>query len=540
MALNDNSPLHSSILRRVALMEAHRGDPDLQASTIELCRRDAVLWINDWVWTYDPRTDVKFLPFDLFPVQERFIRWLQEQETARKKCIVDKSRDMGVTYLACAYALHKWLFVPGDSTAFGSRKLDYVDLKGNPKSIFEKLRVMIRDLPPWMLPRGWNPDRHSNYCRIENPATGATITGEGGDDIGRGGRVSRYFLDEAAYIERPDLIERSLSTTTNFRIDISTPNGNGNPFATKRHSGDFPVFTLHWRDDPRKGEEWYRARRIEYRNDPVTLAQEIDIDYTASQSNTCIPGAWVRAAVELDLPSDALSVTAGLDVADDGGDLCVFTACRGPRVIAIEDWSHTNTTQSAFKAMDLAERHKVVSVNYDSVGIGAGVKGTVETSERPSASLFHAVNVGEAPTERHWLDGKTSKEKFRNLRAEAWWALRARFERTWEHVNGQAVYPADELISIPDHAVLISELSQPMYSYTETGKVEIEKKSAMRKRGVKSPDFAESLMLANLPVKGEVFRPEIGPERFIGGAVAQPDLRAAPPSPRPTVHPARL
>ena len=59
--------------------------------------------------------------------------------------------------------------------------------------------------------------------RLLNPANDATIIGEAGDNIGRGGSCSLFFVDEAAYLEHPALIEAALTATTDVRIDISTP-----------------------------------------------------------------------------------------------------------------------------------------------------------------------------------------------------------------------------------------------------------------------------------------------------------------------------
>ena len=109
---------------------------------------------------------------------------------------------------------------------------------------------------------------------------GTIIKGEAGDNIGRGGRSSIYFKDESAFYERPDKIEAALSQNSDVKIDVSTPNGTGNPFYRKRHGGQIPVFTFHWRQDPRKDQAWYdNQKRI---LDPVILAQEVDIDYTSS------------------------------------------------------------------------------------------------------------------------------------------------------------------------------------------------------------------------------------------------------------------
>jgi phage terminase large subunit len=74
------------------------------------------------------------------------------------------------------------------------------------------------------LAEGFNPesDKHMSYMRIVNPENGATITGEAGDNIGRGGRKTIYFKDESAHYERPDKIEASLSENTRVQMDISS------------------------------------------------------------------------------------------------------------------------------------------------------------------------------------------------------------------------------------------------------------------------------------------------------------------------------
>ncbi len=237
------------------------------------------------------------LPFDLFPRQEEFLLWLKERDELREDGLAEKSRDVGFTWLCADYALHCWLFGNGDATGFGSRKLDLVDRLGDPDTILEKIRIGLRNLPTWMRPTGFVIGEHDGFCRINNPSTGSIITGEGGDQIGRGGRKRRYFVDEAAFLERPRMVDAALLANTDVRIDISTPNGVGNPFHTKRFSGIVPVFTFHYSHDPRKTPEWVAKKKAQ--TDPVTWAQEYEIDYSASLEGVCCPGEWVRAAVGL-------------------------------------------------------------------------------------------------------------------------------------------------------------------------------------------------------------------------------------------------
>jgi phage terminase large subunit len=485
-----------SIRKRLSVRANIGDDPTKQAIEMEFCRRDVVAWVNRWGWTYDPREKRPTLPFDTFPRQAEFLLWIKDRDANRENGLAEKSRDVGFTWLCSFYALHCWLFNPGDSTGFGSRKLDLVDKIGDMDTILEKIRFGIRNLPYWMRPAGFTVGKHDGYCKIINPANGASITGEGGDSIGRGGRKSRYFVDEAAFLEHPALVEASLSANTDVRIDVSTPNGIGNPFYQKRTKSTLPVFTFHWTHDPRKTPEWADKKRSDVGE--TIWAQEYDIDYTASLSGICIPAKWVRAAVGLVLDCAGqgpfVRVDAGLDVADDGANENVLVTRQGPLVRDVVAWSHLNTTASAWRARDECHSRNVHSLHYDVVGVGSGVKGTFATTEEPLRFTANGINGGSAPSGSMWPDGETSAKKFLNLRAESWWKVRVRFEKTFEHVTQGIAHPADEMISIPDHGTLIAQLSMPLYFHTETGKVKIESKCDMRKRGVASPDYADALV----------------------------------------------
>lgn len=464
-----------------------------------LCAHNAVRWCNHWAWTFDPREKVATRPFDLFPRQEEFLLWMQAREDAGEDGVAEKSRDMGFTWCCCVYALHRWLYREGFSGGFGSRKEALVDKIGDPDSIFEKLRILLRNLPGWMLPTGFNWKRDDNFCKLINPANGSTITGEGGDNIGRGGRKSVYWVDEAAHLEHPQTIEAALSQTTRCRIWVSTPNGQGNLFYRKRFGGNVPVFTFHWRDDPRKDEAWYESekRRI---GDPVVIAQELDIDYSASVEGIVIPAAWVRAAVDLPLKvSKTYPLHAGLDVAAEGKNKNVLTGRRGPIVLQPLWWRHMNTTGTAHKAAEAARKMGAEVVHYDCVGVGAGVQGTWDSAETALGFTMDAINGGSAPTATRWPNGKTSQEMFTNLNAELYWILRSRFERAFEYVTQGIQHPHDEMISIPNDAALIADLSVRLYVRTETGKIQLESKKDLAKRGVASPDFADSLAYSFAP-----------------------------------------
>lgn len=527
--------LSQNIEKRLISLNRHNASADLQAMAKVYYADRPVDFINDWVWTFDPRLSQPYVPFMLYPVQEQFIGWLEERVATKTDGVVEKSRDVGATFLMASYLIHKWLFVPGFKSGIGSRKLSLVDTLGDPDSIFEKLRLILRYLPTWFLPDGFTDDKHMTFCKLLNAENGAAITGEAGDQIGRGGRNTLYFIDEAAFIERPQRIEASLASNTDIRIDVSTTHGIDNPFAKKRHSGNISVFVFDWHDDPRKSHwevyekdkkiaegkggtqppaltagqtlvyPWYESQKVRIGNKAI-IAQELDRDYMASIEGAIIPGEWVSAAINsqklIDYGNCDQTIIAGFDVADGGDNLSVFVTRRGPVVTSIQTRSSGGTTDTALWARDLAYSQSVAAINFDSVGVGAGVAGAYQSLARTGdlAVDAHGINTGERPTSRIGPTGLPAYETFVNLRAELWWGLRERFEKTWERIEEGVNHPAGELISIPNDSKLIAQLTTPTWNQNTAGKILLESKADMAQRGIASPDYADALVLAFAPV----------------------------------------
>ena len=463
-------------------------------------KHNPIDFINMFKITYDPRKKPAFMPFVLFPKQEEFILWLKDSYELKEDGLAEKSRDMGFTWLASAFSVWLWLFHEGSKIGWGSRKEMLVDRVGDPDSIFEKIRMFIRFLPQEFRPEGYQENKHATYLKIINPENGNVIAGEAGDNIGRGGRSTIYFKDESAFYERPEKIEAALSQNSDVKIDISTPNGNGNPFYQKRFSGKVRTFTMNWRDDPRKDEVWYKKQCDTL--DPVTVAQEIDIDYSASIENVCIPAIWVAAAINYQIKAEGRKFI-GYDVADEGSDFYAIVSRHGNYINNVEKWKTGTTTQSTRKVYNMALDDKVEVINYDSIGVGAGAKGEFAELNTSGLIEIHGINSGDGVGIGMYRDtGRQKQDMFYNLRALLWWDMRLRFKRTYEAKNGLETYTEDDLISIPNDTELIAELSQPKYLFAENGKIKIESKADMKKRGVKSPNKADALMLAFAPQTG--------------------------------------
>lgn len=186
-------------------------DAGLCAGLAERYREDPAGWIAHWAVTYDPRKAASdaptVMPFVPFPRQIEMIAFLHASVDQQQSGLIEKARDMGARWLASAFSVWLWLYRPGAAIGWGSRKEQLVDKIGDPDSIFEKMRIIVRHLPRLMLPAGFDPRDDMPSMKIVNRATGATITGESGDNIGRGGRKLIYFKDESAHYERPEKIE---------------------------------------------------------------------------------------------------------------------------------------------------------------------------------------------------------------------------------------------------------------------------------------------------------------------------------------------
>ena len=73
------------------------------------------------------------------------------------------------------------------------------------------------------------------------------------------------------------------------------------------------------------------------------------------------------------------------------------------------------------------------------------------------------------------------REKYLNLRAELWFRAKEFFE--------------ERTCKIPFDEVLFSQLVAPRYSFNSQGRIKVESKDEMKKRGLRSPDRADALML---------------------------------------------
>jgi hypothetical protein len=283
---------------RVLLLDA--GQRKLEARTMlwQLCQRDdnpaegAIFFIETFGWTFDPRKNPKHIPFVLFEYQKRAIRELVGSIDGGRDLLIEKSRDMGVTWIVVWVFLWYWIFRDGVNLLAGSYKEKLVDDRTD-DSIFGRFDYCIESLPKWMLPKGLNANKHRTKLKLINPANNNLISGDTmNPDFGRGSRKTAIFFDELGSWDYAKDGWESCGDVTACRIANSTPKGRN--FYWKLRESGINVLTLHWSEHPIKDQEWYEFEKL--RRSTEEVAQELDIDYSKSQEGRVYP-EWNDANV---------------------------------------------------------------------------------------------------------------------------------------------------------------------------------------------------------------------------------------------------
>jgi len=213
---------------------------------------------------------------------------------------------------------------------------------------------------------------------------------------------------------------------------------------------------------------------------PLFVAMDLG-EFPDETEDTVIPISWVQSAVG-NSPIASIGSAMGVDVARFGDDETVFMRVDGRKVSMQDSYSGKQLMATTGRIMQYAPT--VNKLVLDDAGLGGGVLDRIRELEGQQvprrASNITGINGGTRAAH---------PDKFFNLNAEMMWELRKIFEANYrsEEMN---------LISIPADPKLIHQLSARKYEVLSDGRIKIEGKSEMRRRGEKSPDRADALMYA--------------------------------------------
>lgn len=225
----------------------------------------------------------------------------------------------------------------------------------------------------------------------------------------------------------------------------------------------------------------------------------------ADSEHAFIKPRWIEAAIDAHkkLNFEATGARkAGFDCADEGDDFNAITSRHGSVIFDCFIWSGKgqDIIYSANKAYNYCISNDIEDLYYDSIGIGAGVKALFnQKNDNAVNTISFNAGAGVSRPEQLFTDKKKNKDMFANLKAQAWYEVRERFYKTWRAIEHGDIYPVEEMISlssdIKELQYLQAELSRPRIAYDANGKTMVEKKSDMLKRGIPSPNRADSLIM---------------------------------------------
>jgi len=209
-------------------------------------------------------------------------------------------------------------------------------------------------------------------------------------------------------------------------------------------------------------------------------------DFPISDENVVIPLNLLEAAQDRKVEISYTGIKWGVDVARFGADrTCLVRRSYNAILQPAQTWRNKDIMQvaglvaQAYEEEALECRPEIIMV--DVIGYGAGVVDRLTELGLPVCG----VNVAESAA---------VKAKYMRLRDELWFEARHWFEE--KHCR------------IPRDEMMVAELSGVVYDITSTGKLKVESKPEMKKRGLRSPDIADAVCLTF--AKG--FSPENDPE----------------------------
>ncbi len=160
------------------------------------------------------------------------------------------------------------------------------------------------------------------------------------------------------------------------------------------------------------------------------------------------------------------AIEIGVDVARFGTDRTVYFKRKGMKIIDWKMYQGLNVVDNANYVMDFADRDKKIRIKVDDSGVGGGVTDMLKSQG------YNVLPVN---------NGQQAKDpdKYNNAISEQWFELKNKINE----------------ISIPDIQDLKSELMMREWKLDNKGRRVIESKEEYKKKGFRSPDFADAFLL---------------------------------------------
>ncbi len=308
-----------------------REDTRLRKGYISACKLDILFWINSFVFQYNPNTigtsSPEMGPFITWEFQEDAVREILDCIQYRKDLVIEKSRDMGASWLCLIVMDWFFLFHSWKKFLMISRNAETVDKPGDSDSLFWKLDFIHSYLPDWM--KVGVKRRKMGY---KNTSNGSGITGQAcTGKAGVGGKATCMFIDEFSQIPEDREVLQRTSDTSGCRIFNGTHLGLDTAFYEITQRADWKKLQMHWTQHPDKARGLYHysqtLKRVESLDPTYHFPPDFDFVLDGAPSGGPFPGLrspWYDAQCLKKLSPRAIAMD--LDINPHGS---VSSYCNG-------------------------------------------------------------------------------------------------------------------------------------------------------------------------------------------------------------------
>lgn len=281
------------------------------------------------------------------------------------------------------------------------------------------------------------------------------------------------IIDEASAVPEAvyEAAAGSMSGHSACTILIGNPTRNSGMFYKTHHelASDWDTMHVSCVDNALVAADFVDQIRATYGEESNAYRIRVLGEFAVADDDTLIAAEIVDSAMTRDVSGTEQDVMVyGVDVARFGSDRSALCKRRGNVVIEVKSWGGLDLMQLVGAIVNEANIDRPAEICVDTIGLGSGVADRL----REMGYNVRDVNVAET---------SAMNPNANRLRDELWLSV-----RDWLTTRG---------VKIPNDASLRHELVAPRYTFTSTGKIVVESKDAMRKRGMRSPDLADALCL---------------------------------------------
>jgi hypothetical protein len=281
-------------------------------------------------------------------------------------------------------------------------------------------------------------------------------------------------VDEASAVPEAvfEAAAGSMSGHSASTILISNPTRNSGLFYKTHHDLASDWYRMHVSclNIPLVSADFVSQIKATYGDESNAFRIRVLGEFALADDDTLIPAELVDGAISRDISINSSEpLVFGLDVARFGSDRTALVKRKGNVVIEVKSWGGLDTMQVVGAIVNEAKLDRPDEICVDTIGLGSGVADRL----RELGMNVRDVNVAESSA----MNPNANK-----LRDELWLAVKE--------------WLATKSVKLPADDQLRHELVAPRYTFTSSGKVQVESKDSMRKRGMRSPDLADALCLS--------------------------------------------